>query len=157
MRSVLWASGITFLLLGVLLNTLLWADEGHHHALTQDEIGSVTFPTSCSHEVAADFNRAVALLHSFQYEQSRKGFEAVARKDPHCAMAEWGIAMSHYHGLWKNGDLDTGRAAFQGLSKLRLSIKAQQLARWATSRRLAKSTSRTAATKPHNRPHTSAG
>jgi tetratricopeptide (TPR) repeat protein len=96
-----------------LLNILLWADEIHHHALTQDEIGSVTFPTSCSREVAADFNRAVALLHSFQYEQSREGFEAVAKKDPHCAMAEWGVAMSHYHGLWKNGNLDVGRAAFQ--------------------------------------------
>lgn len=105
--------GTTFLLLSVLLNTLLWANEGHHHALTHDEIGSVTFPTSCSHEVAAEFNRAVALLHSFQYEQSRKGFDAIARKDPHCAMAEWGIAMTHYHGLWKNSDFDAGRAAFQ--------------------------------------------
>jgi tetratricopeptide (TPR) repeat protein len=113
MRSAPCVSGTTFLLLGTLLNILLWADEVHQHALTQDEIGSVAFPTSCSHEVAADFNRAVALLHSFQYEQSREGFEAVAKKDPHCAMAEWGIAMSHYHGLWKNGNLDIGRAAFQ--------------------------------------------
>jgi tetratricopeptide (TPR) repeat protein len=93
--------------------SLLWADEGHHHSLTQEEIGSVNFATSCSHEVTADFNRAVALLHSFQYEQSRGVFKAIAKKDPGCAMAEWGIAMSHYHGLWKNGDLDAGRTAFQ--------------------------------------------
>jgi tetratricopeptide (TPR) repeat protein len=56
-----------------------------------------------------DFNRAVALLHSFQYEEARRAFEAVATKDPSCAMAEWGVAMSHYHGLWGNGDLAAGR------------------------------------------------
>ena len=91
----------------------LWADEGHHHALTQAEIGSVNFPNSCSPEVKADFSHAVALLHSFQYEQSRQVFESIAKKDPHCAMAEWGVAMSHYHGLWKNGDLDAGRVALE--------------------------------------------
>src|SRR5262245_15598813 len=81
----------------------LWADEGHHHALTQAEVGSVNFPNSCSPNVKADLTRAVALLHSFQYEQSRQAFEAVVKKDSQCAMAEWGVAMSHYHGLWKNG------------------------------------------------------
>jgi tetratricopeptide (TPR) repeat protein len=99
----------------------LWADEGHHHALTQAEIGSVNFPNSCSSELKPDFNRAVALLHSFQYEQSRQVFEAVANKDPHCAMAEWGVAMSHYHGLWKNGDLDAGRVALQKARELAAS------------------------------------
>ena len=98
--------------------SLLGADEAHHHALTQDEIGSVNFATSCSLEVTADFNSAVALLHSFQYEQSRRVFEAIAKKDPYCAMAEWGIAMSHYHGLWKNGDLDAGRAAFRRAAEI---------------------------------------
>ncbi len=94
--------------------SLLWADEGHHHhALTADEVGAVNFPTSCSKHVAQDFNLAVALLHSFQYEQSRRRFESVAEKDPTCAMARWGVAMSHYHGLWKNGDLDAGDRAFQ--------------------------------------------
>ena len=104
-------------------SSLLWADEGHHHALTQDEIGSVNFATSCSHEVAADFNRAVALLHSFQYEQSRGIFEAVANSDPGCAMAEWGIAMSHYHGLWQNGDIDAGLVAVQKAKEIASSNK----------------------------------
>ena len=26
-------------------------------------------------------------------------------------MARWGVAMSHYHGLWDNGDMAAGREA----------------------------------------------
>jgi len=55
----------------------------------------------------------VALLHSFQYEEARSAFEAVSAKDPTCAMAHWGVAMSHYHGLWENGDIAAGRAALR--------------------------------------------
>jgi tetratricopeptide (TPR) repeat protein len=95
------------------------ADERHHHALSEQEIGSVQFATSCSPQVAAAFNRAVALLHSFQYEKTREAFTEVAKQDPSCAMAYWGVAMSHYHGLWDNGDINAGRAALQ---------KAQQVA-----------------------------
>ena len=97
----------------------VWCDEGHHHDLTEQEIGSVHFATSCATPVQADFQRAVALLHSFQYEQARIGFQAIAKQDPQCAMARWGIAMSHYHGLWENGDTGAGREAIK---------KAQQIA-----------------------------
>src|SRR5262249_10784892 len=61
----------------------------------------------------AQFNHAVALLHSFQYEQSREVFSSVATQEPTCAMAYWGVAMTHYHGLWANGDTAAGRAALQ--------------------------------------------
>lgn len=88
-----------------------WCDEGHQHSLTDEEVGSVHFATSCAKTVAASFNRAVALLHSFQYEQTRQAFTEISVQDPKCAMAEWGIAMSHYHGLWDNGDLAAGREA----------------------------------------------
>ena len=127
MRSALRGSGAAlhvFVLLGTLLSALLWADDVHRHALTQNEIGAVNFPTSCAHEVAGDLNRAVALLHSFQYEQARGVFQAVAQKNPDCAMAEWGIAMSHYHGLWRNGDLQAGRAAFQKAQEIALAKNA---------------------------------
>jgi tetratricopeptide (TPR) repeat protein len=90
-----------------------WCDESHHHSLTEQEFGSVHFSTSCVKEVEISFNRAVALLHSFQYEQTRDAFGKVASQDPQCAMAYWGIAMSHYHGLWGNGDWDAGRAALR--------------------------------------------
>ena len=109
-----FATAILFIAFG----TSVWADEAHHHALSQDEVGAVNFLTSCAPAVAADFNRAVALLHSFQYEQTRGMFEAIARKDPNCAMAQWGIAMSHYHGLWKNSDLNAGRTAWQKATEI---------------------------------------
>ena len=97
------------------------AQEGHHHELTEQEVGSVHFATTCSvgmsdearREFDASFDKAVALLHSFQYEGTREAFEAIAKKNPDCAMAEWGIAMSHYHGLWKSGDVAAGRIAIQ--------------------------------------------
>jgi tetratricopeptide (TPR) repeat protein len=90
---------------------LALCQEEHHHALTEEEVGSVHFSTSCLVELAPAFNRAVALLHSFQYEQARQAFTEIAGKDPQCAMAQWGVAMSHYHGLWENGDTAAGRAA----------------------------------------------
>jgi tetratricopeptide (TPR) repeat protein len=91
-----------------------WSDDqGHHHELSDREVGSVHFSTSCSHDVEMSFNRSVALLHSFQYEEARHAFDEVAGKDPMCAMAHWGVAMSHYHGLWQNGDTTAGREALR--------------------------------------------
>jgi len=104
---------LTGLLLACILPAGLRADEGHHHTLTEQEIGSVHFSTSCSKDVTGSFNAAIALLHSFQYEQAREAFAEVASKDPHCAMAYWGIAMSHYHGLWGSGDWNAGRDALR--------------------------------------------
>jgi tetratricopeptide (TPR) repeat protein len=104
---------ITWLLVSMsLFASLAWCDEGHHHALTEEEIGSVHFTTSCAKTTEANFNQAVAMLHSFQYEDSGRAFEAVSRQDPTCAMAQWGVAMSHYHGLWHNGDMAAGREAW---------------------------------------------
>ncbi len=80
---------------------LAFADEGHHHAMTAEELGTVHFQTSCSPKVEADFNRGVALLHSFWYEEAEKTFRKVAKEDGKCAMADWGIAMSLYHQLWE--------------------------------------------------------
>jgi len=88
-----------------------WCDEGHHHDLSEEEVGSVHFVTSCSKAVGVSFNRGVALLHSFQYEQARQAFVDIFVQYPNCAMAQWGVAMSHYHGLWDNGDVAAGRVA----------------------------------------------
>lgn len=62
--------------------------------------GAVTFPISCNPGVQAEFNRAVALLHSFFYEESRRIFTAIAERDPACAMAHWGIAQTWWHPIW---------------------------------------------------------
>jgi hypothetical protein len=81
-------------------------------------LGKVSFPTTCSPSVARDFERSVALLHSFAYAASEQSFRSVAAADPTCAMAHWGIAMSHYHQLWSppgaaefhDGQVETERA-----------------------------------------------
>jgi len=102
-----------FLCSVLLFAPLAWCDDEHHHALTAEEVGSVHFATSCAKPVTLSFNRAVALLHSFQYEQARQAFSEVAKRDPKCAMAQWGVAMSYYHGLWKNGNTAAGREALE--------------------------------------------
>jgi hypothetical protein len=99
--------------------SLAQSQDEHHHAVTEEEVGSVHFSNSCRAEVADSFNRAIALLHSFQYEQARQAFSEISEKDPQCAMAQWGVAMSHYHGMWDNGDTAAGRVALR---------KAQQIA-----------------------------
>src|SRR5690242_4046826 len=103
------------ILLTILLGSasLPLAAQEHHHELSAEEVGSVQFSTSCSKSVELSFNRAVALLHSFQYEQARGAFTEISKQDPSCAMAQWGVAMSHYHGLWRNGDTAAGRLALR--------------------------------------------
>jgi tetratricopeptide (TPR) repeat protein len=103
------------ILLAVLIcsASLRLAAQEHRHELSAEEVGSVHFLTSCSKTVELDFDRAVALLHSFQYEQAREAFNEISKQDPACAMAQWGVAMSHYHGLWKNGDTRAGMLALK--------------------------------------------
>lgn len=82
-----------------------------HHAA---DLGEVAFATSCRPEAQGTFNRAMAWLHSFEYEEAEKSFLEAAAADPNCAMAQWGVAMSHYHPLWAPpgpGELAKGAAA----------------------------------------------
>ena len=76
------------------------AQDEHHHHPAPERLGAVDFRTSCAPATASAFDRAVALLHSFAYEDADKGFAQVAATDPSCAMAHWGRAMTHYHQLW---------------------------------------------------------
>ena len=96
---------ITFLLLvfGVALGLgARGEDEQHKHDAGQGgKLGAVHFPVSCSPAAQKEFERAVALLHSFWYEEAEKVFTTVTTTDPNCTMAYWGIAMSRYHPLWE--------------------------------------------------------
>ncbi len=74
-------------------------EEGHSHP-PPEKLGQVSFATSCDPAVQPQFDRAVALLHSFAYSAAETGFRDVLRQDPGCAMAHWGIAMTHFHQLW---------------------------------------------------------
>ncbi len=71
----------------------------HEHP-APEKLGTVQFPTSCSSKEQKSFERGVALLHSFAYSAAEKAFGDVAKADPKCAMAHWGIAMTYFHPLW---------------------------------------------------------
>ncbi len=75
-------------------------DHTHHEDLTAAQLGTVSFPVTCAPTVQRPFERGVALLHSFWYEEAEKEFQQIAGNDPHCVMAHWGIAMSMWHQLW---------------------------------------------------------
>src|ERR1041384_6519807 len=62
--------------------------------------GKIEFPITSAANVRPEFERGVALLHSFFYEESRRIFTSIAEKDPNCAMAQWGIAMTWWHPIW---------------------------------------------------------
>jgi tetratricopeptide (TPR) repeat protein len=62
----------------------------------QDEkLGKVTFQTSCDPKVQAEFNRGVAMLHSYWFLIARRTFEGILQQDPACAIAYWGVAMDY--------------------------------------------------------------
>lgn len=67
---------------------------------TPDRVGDVVFPVSCSPAAQEQFNRAMAMLHSFFYPEAGKTFSRAADLDPTCAMAHWGVAMSWWYPLW---------------------------------------------------------
>ena len=67
---------------------------------SQERLGSVAFPTSCSPAVQPQFESSVALLHSFAWERAIRSFEQVADRDPACAMAYWGVAAANARIAW---------------------------------------------------------
>ncbi|MEK6280390.1 MAG: hypothetical protein AABN95_08570 [Acidobacteriota bacterium] len=79
------------------------AQAGHEHQGSHEhseKLGRVNFIVSCNPKAQRQFNRAVAWLHSFEYEEAEKAFTEVSLTDPRCGMGYWGIAMSNYHPLW---------------------------------------------------------
>jgi hypothetical protein len=98
-----------FLILACLSSASLAAQEMHNHP-APEKLGTVSFATSCRPEVQRQFNRAVALLHSFAYKDAEEAFGSVAERDPQCAIAQWGMAMTHYHQLWEPALPPTGIA-----------------------------------------------
>jgi tetratricopeptide (TPR) repeat protein len=104
------------------LSLLAFDDDIHvHHRETAEQLGKVSFPVSCAATSEKPFERGVALLHSFGYEEASAQFEEIAKKDPTCAMAHWGSAMSSFHQVWER---PSEAALKQGLEEIE---KAQKL------------------------------
>src|SRR5277367_5995297 len=79
-------------------------DHSTRTAIALERLGTVTFSVSCTSAVQAPFDRGVALLHDFWYEEARRQFEEIAKADPGCAMSHWGVAMSYFHQIWDRPD-----------------------------------------------------
>jgi tetratricopeptide (TPR) repeat protein len=110
------------LLIALLSSSLVFSSapaQEHEHSDPMPagaKLGAVSFEISCKAELQPEFNRAVALLHSFWHSEAQRVFEKVAAADPNCAMAYWGVAMSHFHlGLsWPApADIELGRQALR--------------------------------------------
>ena len=87
----------------------------HDHAAAE-KLGTVHFSTSCKPAVTGQFDRAVALLHSFEFGASIRAFGEVLAADSSCAMAYWGVALSRWSnpiaaGARSAAQLTAGRAA----------------------------------------------
>jgi tetratricopeptide (TPR) repeat protein len=84
------------------------------------QLGKVTFPTSCDPSVQAEFDRGVAMLHSYWFLIARRKFEAILQQDPSCAMAYWGMAMDLLgNSLATTPSRADAQAAWDALDKAR--------------------------------------
>jgi tetratricopeptide (TPR) repeat protein len=100
----------------LILGQAVPAQHGDHRHEPSEKLGRVNFTVSCTPQAQKKFNRAVAWLHSFEYEEAEKAFTEVALTDPRCGMAYWGVAMSNYHPLWAPptaAELKNGLAAVE--------------------------------------------
>jgi hypothetical protein len=104
------------------------AAQDHPHPVGE-RLGTVHFETSCAPAVAPEFDRAVALLHSFEFGASIQAFNAVLASDPGCAMANWGLALSRWSnpmapGIRAPQALEPGRQA--ALAAARIAPRATE-------------------------------
>src|SRR5689334_1824018 len=92
--------------------------QGHQHRHDPAEkLGQVNFTVSCTPGAQRQFNRAVAWLHSFEYEEAEKAFSDVAAIDPRCGIAFWGVAMTSYHPLWAAPTADELKRGWDAIEK----------------------------------------
>jgi len=110
----------------ILLNLPAYAqDHAHPQGAPTERLGTVHFATSCNSSVAPQFDRAVALLHSFEFGSSIKAFNEVLAADSTCAMAHWGIALSRWSNPMAAGNrsvaqLQQGKQAVDAAIRLGL-------------------------------------
>jgi tetratricopeptide (TPR) repeat protein len=84
---------VTALIMSLALVTTAWGDNEPRTG-TPEKLGRVLFKTSCSAAAQKEFERALAMLHSFFFPETVKAFNAIPQTDPNCAIAYWGIAIS---------------------------------------------------------------
>jgi tetratricopeptide (TPR) repeat protein len=105
---------------------------GGASAQQDEKLGKVIFPTSCDPKVQVEFERGVAMLHSYWFNYARKTFEGVLERDPSCAMAYWGIAVDLLgNTLVGPPSRAAAQAAWEALEKARaIGAKTQRERDW---------------------------
>ncbi|MCB9267423.1 MAG: tetratricopeptide repeat protein [Lewinellaceae bacterium] len=83
---------------------------------TPSRLGEVHLKVTGAEEAMPSFEKGLLLLHSFEYDDARAAFQKARELDPSFAMAYWGEAMTHNHGLWRQQDLEAARAVLEELA-----------------------------------------
>jgi hypothetical protein len=100
------AKVIVLFFLAMMASSALAQEHSHESG---DRLGAVHFATSCNEGAQKDFDRAVALLHSFQFGKAIHGFNAALNSDATCGIADWGIALSEWSNPFAAGMKDKGQ------------------------------------------------
>jgi len=108
---------VYFCVASAVLSPALDQEMHAHHHDDMERLGTVSFPISCEAGSQKSFERGVALLHSFGYEEAEQQFVELSQKDPACAMAHWGIAMSLFHQIWERPEPAALRRGHEELEK----------------------------------------
>ena len=121
MKKLLYALLIFSLLAS---SKVLTAHQHHHHvgeggdtSASLEKLGAVHMPVSCAPSVQTPFERGIALLHSFWYEEALKQFQSVTTADPRCAMAHWAVAMTEWRPFWDGMPDDRRRAGIEEIDE----------------------------------------
>jgi len=107
---------ILSLCLAILTSASVFSQEHEHPP--SEKLGTVHFSTSCNEASQKDFDRAVALLHSFQFSRAIQGFQTALKNDSTCGIAYWGIALSQWSnpfapGMKDKSQLQAGQASVE--------------------------------------------
>ncbi|HXF59296.1 MAG TPA: hypothetical protein VN539_05700 [Candidatus Saccharimonadales bacterium] len=105
---------LSILLASVVVVPALAHEDHEHVSVPPEKLGTVHFEITGTADEQKAFDRAVAFLHSFEYEEAETAFSRIADKNSQNAMALWGMAMCNYHPIWgptTQADFERGRAA----------------------------------------------
>ncbi len=108
-RSVLASLMTSVVVLLLAVSAAAQVPAGHEPHVGR--LGHVTFPVSCTPEARRRFERAMAVLHSFWWEEGDHAFHAVLEADPNCGMAYWGLAMNVWGNPFAGGPAAAGLAS----------------------------------------------
>src|SRR6266540_1332291 len=126
------SSAMTSKHLIIVVSLITAALTGSAWSQQDDKLGKVSFPTSCDPKMQADFERGVAMLHSYWFLYASRAFEGVLQQDPNCAMAYWGVAMDLLgNTLAQPPSRANAEAAWAALEKARaIGVKTQRERDW---------------------------